>query len=428
MIIPNIRFGVVVKTIVGILLIVAGVAIRPIMYLATAYAFVVILLEKEPINILCMMFAWLNVSTIFKFSVEGMSMFTLLELVMIAKLILRKKRIEGRFLLLWFVYLVYLIIGMGSAYTDLVKAICIPLIIYLISRNIKYEDLGIISFYYIFGVFANSIVGLMRSSIPNMTLFVIFKQQGYGYAAQSLILTDRFSGLWGDPNYYSIHLIVCIAIISVLFSRKEINGIGFYGIYISMILFGAMTGSKSFIFMLVFVTVFTILLLIKEKQYSHSVFFIAVIAVGVVLLVSGYIDVFSKVLYRMQNLTNSGMSTGRTEIWKSYYDLYNDNLSLLMFGSGLGQGFLLRVPHNSFLDVFALFGVAGAVLVFSTFFVSIKQNSEIRKTESIIPLLTLGILYFFLSMFYSVEMPFRIALAAAFLYLTPIRYDSQIME
>ena len=195
-----------------------------------------------------------------------------------------------------------------------------------------------------------------------------------------------------------------------------------------MTFFGAMTGSKSYIIMLVTVTMFTIVLLIKEKQYSHSVFFIAVIAVGIILLLSGYIDVFSKVLYRIQHLTNSGMSTGRTEIWQSYLDLYNESLLLTLFGSGLGQGFLLRVPHNSFLDVFVLFGVVGAVVVFATFYVAIKQKSCFLRMESAVPLLTLGILYFFLSMFYSVEMPFQIALAAAFLYLSPVNNDTQSVE
>ena len=426
--IANFKFNVLLKVLIGIFLVVVGVAIKPIMYIAAAYAIIVILFEKESESVICILFSWLSVSTIFKFTVEGISVFTLLELVMIAKLYLREKYFERRFFVLWIIYVLYLIVGMGSAYSDLVKASCIPLIIYLITRNITYENLSLVSFYYIIGILANSLIGLMRNNIANMASYVSFKQQGYGYVDQTLVFIDRFSGLWGDPNYYSIHLIVSIAIISVLFSRKEINGIIFYGIYIAMILFGAMTGSKSFIIMLVIVTIIALLLQLKAKQYLHSAFFITVIVVGVILLMSGYIDVFSKVLYRMQNLTNSGFSTGRTEIWKSYFVLYEENWLLMLFGSGLSQGFLLRVPHNSFLDVFALFGIVGSIEVFSTIIVAIKQQSNLRGKDCIVPLLTLLVLYFFLSMFYSVEMPFQIALAAAFLYVVPVRDDSAVIE
>ncbi len=414
----NIKISVVAKAIIGILLIVAGVAVRPVMYIAAGYAFIVILLEKEPESIICILFSWLNASTIFKFTTGGTSVFTLLELIVIVKLFLLRRFVERRFFFLWVAYVIYLIVGMGSAYTDLIKSICIPLVIYLITRNLTYEGLRPVSFFYIVGVFANSIIGLLRTSIPNMTQYVSFKQQGYGYAAQSLILTDRFSGLWGDPNYYSIHLIVVIAIVSVLFSRKDINGIIFYGVYIAMTSFGAMTGSKSFVLMLVIVTFFTMVLLFKEKQYSHSLFFIIVISVGVTLLLSGYIDVFSKALYRMQNLTNSGLSTGRTEIWKSYFDLYFDDLRLMLFGSGLGKGFLLRVPHNAFIDIIVLYGLIGGFIAYSVLY---KAFVIYRKSGmgNAVPALMLLIMYFFLSMYYSIDAPFQIALVSCFFFLKP---------
>ena len=418
--IANIKTSIVVKVVIGILLIVAGVSIRPIIYLATVYACIVILLERETESIICIMFAWLNVSTIFKFSIDGTSVFTLLELVVIAKLFLRKKKIDRNFLVIWIVYVFYLVPGVGSAYTDLVKAICMPPVIYLIASSINCESLRSVSIFYIIGVFANSIIGLLRTSIPNMTEYATFKLQGYGYdATGAIIKIERFCGLWGDPNYYSVHLIFVIAIVSVLFSRKDINGLIFYGVYIAMTLFGAMTGSKSFLLMLIIVTFLTIILLLKEKRYSHSFFFVFVISIGVILLLSGYIDVFSKILFRMENLSDSGLSTGRTEIWEEYYVLYNGNLQLTMFGSGLGRGFLLRVPHNTFLDVIILFGIVGAVIVFATLFVSVKQQKKLGKTKNCVPLLTLGGLYFFLSMFYSVDMPFQIALAASFLYVSP---------
>jgi O-antigen ligase len=164
---------------------------------------------------------------------------------------------------------------------------------------------------------------------------------------------------------------------------------------------------------------FTIFLLLKEKQYNHSMFFITVVIVGVFLLVSGYINIFSKVIYRMQNLTSSGISTGRIDIWKSYYELYINDFKLLLFGSGLGNGFLLRYPHNTYIDILALFGVVGVVITISVLAQATKafNTSQIRGNR--IPVILLGILYFFLSMFYSVDTPFQIALVVGFLLLDP---------
>lgn len=407
-----------IKVLIGIILVVAGVAFQPLMYIAVVYSFAIILIEKDPESVICILFALLNTAPIFKFSVGGTSVFTLIEIVAIAKLFTQRRYIESRFFVIWALYLVYMILGMGNAYADLIKCACMPLIIYMITRTLKYEQLKMVSTYYIFGVFANSVIGLLRLYIPNMQSYVSFKQQGYGYSGAALVLTDRFSGLWGDPNYYSIHLILVLSIVIVLFSRKEISAIVFYAIYVAMTVLGSLTGSKSFFLTLIVVTACAVAVLLKEKQISHSAVFIFAIAFATFLLAKGYIDVFSRVMYRLQNISALGFDTGRSDIWKSYYELYSDNFLLMLFGSGLGRGFLLRVPHNAFIDVIVLYGGIGGTIAFFAFYKAFVFCHKQRK-GNVVPAFILLIMYSFLSMYYSIDAPFQIALASCLLFLRP---------
>lgn len=417
------------KVILGFALVVAGVAFRPIMYLAALFFVAVILIEKNPRYIASMMFAWLSISPIFKFSVGGTSFFTYLELLVIIKLLIINRKLEVKFFAALALYSAYMMIGMGNEYTDLIKAICVPMLIYFFFKDMSYLSLKSCTFYYIVGIVISSVIGLAKAFIPNMTAFVNYKNVRMGQSASSIIFADRFSGLWTDPNYFSIHLIIAIAVISVLFSRKEIRSTTFYAVYALMVAFGALTGSKSFILMLVVVTVLSVIVLLKEGQYAHSVLFGIVIAIGVFLLMSGYIDVFSRAIYRIQNVSTLGFDTGRSDIWKGYFDMYFDSLPLMLFGSGLGKSFLLRVPHNTYLDIFVLFGIVGGILCIATFHYAIKPRTISMKPQSIVPLITLAAMYFALSMYYSVELPFQMIIVFGYCYLSPdTQNDSMAME
>lgn len=408
-----------IRVVIGYLLVVVGVAIRPIMYIAAAYYLITIVLSKKTENIVCMLFAWLSISTIFKFSVGGTSIFTYIELIAIIKFMVIDRKVGKRFLLLWMVYLIYLIVGMDTAYTDLIKTAIIPLLLFFMAKSLDYYKLKIVSFYYIIGVIINSFLGYFKGHIPNMQQYVVYKTQGVGYAASVLIREDRFSGLWVDPNYYSVHLILVIAICAVLFSRKEIKPIIFYSCFVLMTIFGAMTGSKSFVAMLMVVTVLSLFLFLKNRVYQHALFFSFIIIVGIVLLTSGYMDLFSKVVYRLQNVSSSGITTGRTDIWKSYFNLWIEKPYLFLFGSGLGNGFLLRVPHNTFMDFIALLGVFGTGIFCSVMFFSLSEGFWDKKHGVALPLLTLGMLYFFLSVFQSIEFVFQVLLVFGFFFLIP---------
>ncbi|MDO4991079.1 MAG: hypothetical protein Q4E45_11290 [Eubacteriales bacterium] len=409
--------AVLIRTIIGFSLVVAGIVFSPIMYLAALYTVVVILLEKSSLAIFCYLSAWLHVSAIFKLAVGSVTLFTLLEFVTICKLMLTRRPFKKWFLLAWMTYTVYLFIGMGSEYPEMIKAMCVPLLIYLFMRLLNYSGLKIVSLYYFIGLMVSSVIGLLRNQIPNMSAFVNFKQQGLGVQNFSLVKVDRFSGLWGDPNYYSTHLIIIISIICVLFSRREISAWVFYAVYSVMAALGAMTGSKSFILMLLVIVLFTILLLLRQKLYSHAIVFICAVLIALALMLTGIINPFEMVMYRFQNQEHSGFTTGRIAIWRDYLDLLGSNSKMLLFGNGLGNSFPNRAPHNTLLDFIVLFGLFGGLICITTIVLASSRGGIRQKGGSVIPLVSMLILYMFLSMFYSGALPFQIILCAGYYFI-----------
>lgn len=402
---------------VGFLLIVAGVAVRPIMYVAFAYSILMICLTK-PENTCYLMFAWLGICPIFKLYAGGTSLYTYLELIYIVRMLISCRRIGSKFLISWVVMVAYIIPGTGSDITSGIKIIIIPLMFYLLGQSINSDNIDKVTLSYASGVIFGSIVSLLRDRIPNMLEYVSYKSTAMKYSdSVGFTRITRFSGLWGDPNYYSIHLILCIILCAVLFSKKRINNVLFYSIYAFTAIMGAMTGSKSFFLMLVVVTGFVIFILAKDRQYFHlSIFSIAII-IGAVFVFSGRISVFSFVLERLLSPSTEGssdLSTGRLSIWSSYLNFWWENPLRFLFGTGIESGFMFRVPHNTYIDFPAIFGILGTFVFWTPIVYCSKTIWEKKRQGTIYPLIVIMIMIFFLSMLFNMEFVFELVLAVAF--------------
>lgn len=401
-----------------LILIVVGVAFRPVMYLAMLYVAILLISARVEQDITVLLIALLNVSMIFKLSPGSTSLYTYLELLAIVKMLIMDHRLSSRFFVGWGLYTVYLFIGSNFQIINFVKASIVPLLLYLMIRKMDYKQLKVNSFYYIFGVIAGSIISLARSIIPNMQLYVSHKEVYLGVTNSGFISSTRFSGLWGDPNYYSIHLILSITICAVFMLRKELKPSYFYTVYGLMILFGAMTGSKSFFLMLIFITVLFVIGLFKIGNYKLGIFFVLLILVFGTLVLSGAIEIFDTVLTRLQYVREGqkDLTTGRASTWLEYLRIYMNNPVKLIFGRGIGNGYSYNVaPHNTYIDFIDYVGLLGSTI----FIYTLGNCSPIPKTKIVngvtyFPLLVLAILYFFLSMFYGNDFVFELLFAFGF--------------
>src|SRR5699024_7485859 len=82
----------------------------------------------------------------------------------------------------------------------------------------------------------------------------------------------RFTGLYLDPNYYSIIVIICIFGILLFTYLKEINGKLGMAIVITIIIFGFMTYSRSLYLCFAAVLIFICFIRIRGKKYVSTIF------------------------------------------------------------------------------------------------------------------------------------------------------------
>lgn len=402
----------------GYALILGGVVFRPIMFAAVIFCFGAVLTAQSNTEIACFLYAWMMFAYIFKFSSSSSSMFTFLEIFALLVSLIKDRFVHKRFLFAYGLYVGFIVLfGMSPNYSSILKAVIVPVLIYVLGRIEDKSILGVrkISTYYALGVLAGSIVGLCKAIIPNLSSFVSYKTVNVGYSSLGFISEDRFSGLLGDPNYYTLHLVLVLCLCAFFYTKHEMKSRVFYCSYAVVALLGGLTGSKSFLFMLAGVTLFLIVAFAMDRQYGRFFLFSIIIVIALYLVFAGYIDVFSRVLSRLQGLSaGTDVTTGRIKIWKDYFTLLNTDAKILFFGNGVGNGYPDRAPHNSYLDIVIICGLLGSLIYLNTLASSLinlrrLSNSKISFINTV-PLIALLLLYTFLSMFFSFELPFQIAI------------------
>lgn len=420
---PGIPYrGLLIKIIVLMVLIVAGVAVRPIMLAAFIFGAYIIMACQNEVEISAILIALLNVSMIYKMSPGSTSLYTYIELLAIVKYFFMAPYFDSNFIAPWLLYVIYLFIGSGMQIVSLIKVAIVPLLLYYMARKLDYENLKKLAFFYIIGVIAGSVIGLASDSLPHMNAYVMHKEVYLGYTDDGFISSRRFSGLWGDPNYYTIHLILSIAICAVLLNRKEIKKTTFYVVYAIMAAFGSMTGSKSFFLMLILVTAAFIVMLFRNGEYGQCAFFLLLAVVFVILVLIGKIDAFDTVLSRLGSVASGekDLTTGRADIWQKYLTAFLKKPIKFLIGNGIAKGQTYVKPvHNAYIDFLDYVGLFGTSLFAMSVYNALEHFREIRrKTGSLLPLIAIAMLYFFLNMFYANDTEFELLLAFGFFYLS----------
>ena len=128
------------------------------------------------------------------------------------------------------------------------------------------------------------------------------------------------------------------------------------------------------------------------------------------------IDIFSTVLTRFRNIntgfSSSGITTGRIELLQYYLQLFLENPVKFIIGNGIGIGYSYRPPHNTIIDFLDIMGLIGTFL-FSALLIKIYKLTPTEGKGTAFILLV-PLMYFFLSMFYSIDFCFELALIYCF--------------
>ena len=379
-------------------------------YLAFALAILAILALKQE-DALALMMMVMPFANIFKPSPEAQSFFTYLMLIYVIWYFAKNRFVHKGFLLSLFALIVYLVVQMTVSMNILrtIKFVANLLFIYLAVNSANVHNNKKLYIAYIVGFVVTSLIAALNI-IPNLTDYI--GTQDFMIENQEVF---RFTGMYGDPNYYSINVIISLCLIVILNHRKELSAVPAIGLAALMVLFVGLTMSKSAFLMLIFPLVLLLYSKIQKKNYLLFACVTVISAILVVQLLTGKIEIFSGVLNRFNEATDAdSLTTGRSYLWERYMNFLGDNPFTLWFGGGFGANLLsARESHNTYIDMLYYLGILGTVLLATVFGVlsKFKRKSIKLNLLNYSVWLCIAVMYFFLSQLFYFDWAFHIVIA-----------------
>lgn len=193
----------------------------------------------------------------------------------------------------------------------------------------------------------------------------------------------RFQGIFNDPNYYMLLLVLGLALLIKLRDSNIIGRAYFFAAGFAMFAFGLLTYSKTFALAVALLGCIYVFWQFRNKKVVFGSFLIAAvgIAIGIMMLLD--VSPFEIIIARFTNASNiSDLTTGRTLIYQRYWNEISESIGGIFFGLGLSAEGLDRDPHNLFLEVIYYTGIVGLVLI-AWFYVGVGYQMS-RKAMSAI--------------------------------------------
>lgn len=345
-------------------------------------------------------------ATILKMGVDSMTFFTILFFITILKMVMNYGGFPWQLTIWVLILCIYCVVfsGFGQLTTIITTAAGIMMLFFIRQDSIDANQAVVT---YSLGICFASTLALFKESLPIVNRFASNMAIKMGEGSYS----TRFSGLQGNPNYYTLDIIIVIAALIVLMYNRKPQMIHLICLA-ALSVFGVMSVSKSFLltWMLLIVCWFVL----SIKQGAGNVFkfaFIAVITATIAYLFA--YDFINSYLFRFQGDSSkdlSSLTTGRWGIWQVYLEEIVGNIKIFFFGNGLNTVGRTRYgTHNTYLECLFSLGVVGTLL----FVYTVKQGMGriITKKVMWIPLaallfrmLAIGILtydnlWFYLALF-----------------------------
>jgi hypothetical protein len=242
--------------------------------------------------------------------------------------------------------------------------------------------------------------------IIGLFISILVKTLTYGtdFINYFLSTNDRFSAFSGDPNYFSMYLLLAITYILFYVKKCYRN----YMIFIMLALTGIFTSSKMFVLIFIFLCIIFVFYNIKYKKFLlYSIPLVFLVGCIIVYLFGDIINpLIDKVFLRFfsnesQVFNISKMTTGRSDLFVFYIKQLFSNISLLFLGNGMRYNYLFNqlVAHNTYLDILLSWGIAVSITFIFYIFKIIKGQVQKFKIYSTIQCVIFLIIIFSLSSF-----------------------------
>ena len=381
--------------------IIGGLWIPLLMLVAFAIHTVAVLTlkSKEAFYIL---FFIMPFGLIYKYPGVTLSFLTLIEIVMIIIIMTRHRRINASALLMLVLVTLYFFVRMNSYYMAIPKLLVTYLTVVVFIKSYEKESITQYTDYFVWGMVLSSIVGIFKEKIPSLLAY--YSDMNYDYIQGEKTL--RFSGLFNDPNYFSIALISAMVLLIYLKRYKNYSGVKFYLFFLTLSVMGLLTYSKSFILIYAFVLALEVILNLKGQHKLQSLIEIFMIFVLLVIVFSGKIELLNKIFSRFTSY--QGLTTGRVEIWEKYWAVVDSKEIYQWLGLGLDAPYIAeKAAHNLYVEMIYYSGYIGLVLFIVSWIAIVfsYHKNKIRLSNTVL-LGIVFVMYAFLCGFLNYAYPF----------------------
>lgn len=330
-----------------------------------------LLMKGNITYIFCQLFFLLPFAMIYKASPSSSSFFTYL-MIASALYFVVIKRVN---VLLLFPIAIYFLIG---GLENLSVWLKIMMGFVLLLSFVKYSNLNLIKVVIVtfsIGLIVSSIIGTLKLDVPQLSAFYSdFNEEYIGG-----VKIARFSGLYQDPNFFSISIIMAVFLLISLMIRKLLP-ISFGFILVSVLIyFGCLSYSKMFILSLILVLITQLSSVVLKSKYKILGIIVAVlflIFIGYSFFTSTYFSAFST------RLDTDDLSNNRTVIWGYYFDYLSKKTLALILGSGLNAPLVKDVEtHNTYIEALYILGIIGSILYLLTIRAIFKVKSLVKNVS-----------------------------------------------
>lgn len=286
---------------------------------------------------------------------SGLSFVVVLCLIADAWFVIRDGLAIDSALALLVLLVCYLLLRMQFAVSDFLLCVSQFIIIYLMFSFLDAQTIVLDIESFIINMVVSSAYALLlrkTSAITHMT--------GAEVAAYYGSSLTRFKGLFRDPNYYMSLVIMAIVLLTLLYIKKYTSRRAFLLSIACMLLFGALTYSKTFILLLGLYWLLCLFYLIRGKRYLLAFIYIFATAFLAVILSD---TLFATTLYRLTSASSvRELTTGRSILLEIYGREIISSPDILLFGNGMSAQLLKKGTHNLFLEIQYYVGLTGLIL------------------------------------------------------------------
>lgn len=334
------------------------------------YAFIgvslIVFLVSDIRQSIIFLFFLLPFATILKQDVDGMSFYTVLFFFVVLKMIMKHRTIDVRLVVAILLFFLYGLFFSGEAQlTTIITMLVGVLMLYCIKQEDINADISSTVIAYSIGICLASVLALFKQSFPIINEFVTDSMIKLGAEEYA----ERFAGLHGNPNYFTLDVTVALSALIVLSYYNNKKPKTYILCLIALSVFGLMSVSKSFLLVWIFLILCWFVLSIK--QGAGKLFkFISVVIIGAMIIYLFTYDYVNTYLFRFVEEgtgTFDDLTTGRTVIWDKYIKAIFNDIKILLLGNGLNTILTTidKGTHSTYLSSLFGLGIIGtAILVY----------------------------------------------------------------